>query len=134
MKRTGIFLLVLSIVLLCSACDGYDFIEKYPHYKADYWYCEQIDFGFYYEYHESGQMKPPSSYRLKKDGETLNVFIDFIVDSWYMDLDNGDDLITLEEQLMEGHWEYRKGDLVLTVEKDNLFGMKYAELIFVAGK
>lgn len=132
MKAIGVIFLVIVILVSFAACDGYAVLEKYPYYQSDCWYCKEIDFTFYYDCDEDGLMKPIESYPLIINGETLYVFIDFMGSNWFLDLDNKDNNISQEERLLFGTWLYRKGDLVLIVEKDNLFDWKYTELVFVA--
>ena len=131
MRRAIVFIVIFSVLLCCVGCDTYEVIKKYPRYVSDCWYCSEINFTFCYEYYEDGRMKSLSSYPLNHNGETLNVTIDFISDYWYLQLDNFDDLITMDEQLLNGSWRYNKGNLVLRIIEDNLFDGKYQELVFI---
>ena len=134
MRKIFVIFLVFVMVITCTGCyDGYSVARKYPYYKADYWYCEEIDFAFCYEHLEDGRIIPGQNY-LTKDGKTMTVFVIFVIDNWYIALDNGDVNVSIEDQLMSGTWRYRKGDLVFTVKEDNLFDGAYWELVFVAGK
>lgn len=117
--------------MIFTSCDMYQIVEKYPHFKANYWYCAEIDFSFHYEYNDDGRINP-TTYPLELDGEILNVDIWFLNDYWYFYLDNGDETTSFEELLLSGTWEYRRNELVLTIQKDNLFGEKYQEFIFIS--
>lgn len=134
MKKLFYFALILAILLTCTACyDGYAVTKKYPYYKSSYWYCEEIDFAFYYEYFEDGRMKN-TSYPLKWEGETLNVIVDFIIDNWYIEIFRGDELASIDDQILSGTWSYQKGNLVFKITEDKLFNGQYQELVFVPGK
>lgn len=135
MKKYFICLLVVVLIFSCAGCfDGNYLTKKYPYQKADYWYCEEIDFSFFYVHHEEGWVEP-GIYSLNKDGETLSVCIDFVMNNWDIQLyrENAADA-TLEDRLMSGTWHYQKDNLVLTIEMDNLFGGAYEELVFVPTK
>ena len=134
MKKYLVCMIVLVFMFSCSGCyDGYSIANKYPNYKADCWYCEEIDFTFFYEYYKDGRMKH-TTYSLNKDGETLIVWIDFVFDDWCMELDRGLGETSQEDELMSGTWYYRNGNLVLTVNTDKLFDGIYEELVFIPGK
>lgn len=123
--------LIAVLLVMCVGCfDGYVMREKYPYYQSSYWYCEEIDFAFYYEYYENGRMKS-LTYPLEWEGETLSVIVDFVIDNWYIDLDDGDNQTTVDEQLLSGTWLYEQGNLILKINEDHLFGGRYRELVFI---
>ena len=130
MKRFFLIILICVVLFYCVGCDGYATAKRYPCYKSSYWYCEKLDFAFYYEYHEDGRMKY-ATYPLHWDGETLNVFVDFIVGSWHIDVDNGDGVTQIEEQILSGTWTYKGDKLILEITKDNLFDGQFQELVFI---
>ena len=135
MKKLLICALVIVLMFAYSGCfDGHYLTQKYPYQRADYWYCEEIDFSFFYEHHEDGRLES-GIYSLNKDGEILTVWIDFVMDNWYIQLycEDGAD-VSLDDTLMSGTWHYQNKNLVLIIEKDNLFGGAYEKLVFVPTK
>lgn len=135
MKKNLITLFAVVLILTSTGCvDGNYLTGKYPYQKADYWYCEEIDFSFFYEHHEDGRLES-GIYSLNKDGEILTVWIAFTIDNWHIQLyrEDGAD-VSLDDILMSGTWYYKNENLVLIIEKDNLFGGAYEELVFVPTK
>lgn len=131
MKRIRLLFLTFSIVFLFTGCyDGYHVIERYPSYKSDAWYCEEIDFSFRYEALESGRRKVLPS-RLKVGEKVYNVAVVFNTDYWHMVSDNGDLNVAEDELLLSGTWSYKEETLVLNITADKLFDEKYNEFVFV---
>lgn len=130
MKRIFVIFLICTVLFCSVGCDGYTAAKKYPYYKADYWYCEELDFAFYYEYYEDGRMKY-ITYPLQWEANSLNVSVYFIVGNWYMEVDNGDDIPQLEDQILSGTWTYKRGNLILKITEDKIFGGQFQELVFI---
>ena len=130
MRKIIALLIIISVILACTGCDTYEIFKKYPHYVSDSWYCAEIDFAFFYEYHEDGRMKG-LYYPINCNDKIYSVNIAFFIDDWDLVLYSEDDVITPDELLLSGTWKYRGDNLVLHIITDNLFDGKYQELVFI---
>lgn len=119
---------VLILLLLLSGCDTYGMMNLYPNYKADVWYCEEIEATIDFTSEEYA-----TNTVLHWNGEAY-----YCSPAWagkqvvfLFDI-NGDGGIALpEEALFEGRWKYKNQKLVIEIISSNLFGDAFSELTFI---
>lgn len=123
MRKAIAFCSVIVLLSVLSSCDPY--YDSYPYEQDHDWYCEQIDL----------KLSPPTSGSesptLHWNGETLAVYVSFHVSRFYIEIDNGDEMITSDEELASGTWDYEGNNLVFTITKDNIFDGAIHKLVFV---
>ena len=135
MKRTvrlisAITVFVLAI-FLSSACDTYQKFHLYPEFKADAWYCEELDCEIRYHYNSDGILID-EKYDLSWGETVYSAHIGFGPGHYSIACDwNENNNIDLDEILLEGGWEYQSGNIVMEITIDNLTNGKLKELIFV---
>lgn len=132
MKKLLLFLLIITILLSCTACDNYAIWGLYPDQKADRWYCEELNFEFYFPPKTGGTYVQPIL-DLVWEGKTYPVTISFQANSFdiYLADDDGDGVLELEDLMLEGSYRYRGKQLIFKIITDNLFGGEIKELVFV---
>lgn len=134
-KRLCIILclcLVFSFILFLALIGNYDLkdsLKRYPWYRAERWYCEEIDMTIQYTYNEDGNLTGIEYSYLVVDGKTYRVGIGFQSSAigFHIDAD-GDDIW---EKILDGSWAYRQGNMVIQISEESIFGGQYTELVFV---
>lgn len=128
---------ILGLCVICSGCicalfvlwvlfmmGGSDY-TTYPEEKASLWVCEDPYFEISYV---SGTQISYIDWEDKK----YEVFVGMrsSVFDVFLKPNNG----ALENILLRGNWKYKGENMVVKIEKDNLFDGAYEELIFVPQK
>ena len=112
----------LACMVMFCGCDPRS--GKYPHQRSEQWYSDEPQMSLCYSKAEDGTWELFET--LFYDSE--NREIDLAMHSSYYcvypaDSNHHDD------RLFSGNWKYRKGDLVLIVEEDFIFGGKHSEIV-----
>lgn len=132
-KRTLAILIVIMLIFSCIGCqlDTYAAWKRYPWYKSDNWYCAQIDMHLCYK-GDQGNAPANTGFAWTWDGTEYEV----VVGCQRSAIDfsrrvTSSDGSTGAVTLFAGRYVYEKGNLVVTIYEDNLFGGEFTELIFV---
>lgn len=124
--------LVVSFIPLLALIGNYDLndsLKRYPWYRAERWYCEEIDMTILYKYNADGNYIGSEYSHLEVDGKTYKVGIGFQASAigFYVDED-GDDVW---EGILDGSWAYQQGNMVVQIREESIFDGQYTELVFV---
>ena len=135
-KRIGIrhitvpcLIIVFAIIVqLLSGCDTYGWLDRYPYNKADIWYCEAIDATI-----DFTQKASSTNTSYHWDGTIYHCRAVFqaslVVFSYDANQDGAIDVP--DEVILEGHWKYKNGNMVIIITSSKLFGNAFSELTFV---
>lgn len=127
MKRIFTFTVILILLFICG-CDAYTAAERYPWYRAENWYCQEIDMMISYSYDEEGRLTecPPS--RVVWNDQTYDIIVGFNSDAvWFTARESNDS----PRRVLNGTWVYRDGNLVIQNFEEELFGGAIKELVFI---
>lgn len=131
MKKQFLVCSLLVLILVLCACDPYYGTGKYPSDRGALWKCEEIDWTIQFIYNGSGQFRDTRSV-LFWNGEEIPVLVAFQVSYFRVDKDVPDEaVLTFDDKLLSGTWDYRKGKLVFTITDDCIFDGAFDELTFV---
>ena len=129
MKKIRLLAILLILCTALAACDTYGMWKRYPWYKADQWYCEEIDFEIVFPRGENDRLLPGPITPLEWDGKTYNVSIGFMAGTISFCIDeDGDGVVT---GILEGRWKYEGKNMVVYDFEGSIFGDAFTELIFV---
>ena len=130
MKKSKVIYILFIIVFILSSCyDPRITFKSYPWYKADTWYCEEIDMTIKYEFDENRKRTGATFSELTIDGVTHSVAVVFHSGTiLFLAYEDGE---RLKEKDLDGSWCYREGNLVVEVNSENILNGKYSELVFV---
>ena len=129
MKRIKIVLFILLVVFIFSSCyDPGIAFKRYPWYKADTWYCEEIDMTIQFEFDEDGSIQGGTLAQLTVDNVIHTVSVAFRSNIIAFGIQKGD--ADSYKTCMDGTWYYRNGNLVVEVHSESILNGKYTELIF----
>ena len=130
MKKMISILLLAVMVLSLAGCDTYAMFNYYPEDRSTVWYCEEIDFEIKYVPNEYGNLAPQPSQLVWND-TIYEVAVDFF--AGYFDIflykDDGEPT-TEDDNLLSGRWQYKHGNVVVEITKDNIFNNTFEELVF----
>lgn len=122
----GLFAILIG--MMCGCYFQYDPGTQYPGYRANSWYCAEIDMIIEYELDQNGDLTGRSFGTLPLDDQVLNISVGFQKSAigflYDEDGDGG------SEQILKGTWTYKDGNMVITVIDDTIFGGQYPELVF----
>ena len=114
-------LFLICTILFCG-CDPRS--GKYPFQKGEQWYSEDPQISLNYSKQEDGTWEIYET--LLCDGKIKEIDLAMhSSDFWVYPADSN----YHDDRLFSGRWKYRKGDLVLIVEEDFVFGGKYSEIV-----
>ena len=142
----GLGAVLLLVVILCISSLAHYYSAPgpgktvYPWETADAWYCEEIDFTFYYTYDDRGTINFLETPLVWND-ETYNIEVSFKYSLMSFSLPVSHPIFEGTEFynpsgkssyfVVEGCWEYVGENILFTIQNDALFGGAYKELIFV---
>lgn len=130
MKKFLNLISTIIVVGICCGCYGSrDPVKPYPWYRADCWYCEEIDMTIRFSVDKHGNIAGSTNSQLISGDMMIDVGIGFQHDSvgFLSDLD-GDGMA---ERILDGTWIYRGENMVIQIQEDAIFSGEYTELIFV---
>lgn len=118
----AICVFLLLCTLLFSGCNPRS--GKYPFERGSQWYSEKPQMSLNYSQREDGTWDIYET--LFYDGEVKEILLDMHSSAfWVYPADSN----YHDDRLFSGRWRYRKGDLVLIVEEDFVFGGEYSEIV-----
>lgn len=124
--------LVIPFMLFLALIGNYDLnhsLNRYPWYRAERWYCEEIDMTIQFQYNEEGNYIGGEYSQLVVDGKTYEVGIGFQSSAIGFHIDeDGDDIW---EGILDGTWGYQQENMVIRIGTESIFDGKYSELVFV---
>lgn len=125
------FLLVFTALLcvmliMLSACDPR--AGNYPDDVHSRWVCDNPEFVLDYTVTDTRETWDAYCVFNGEKYPLIVVYttVRFNIYSWK----NSKDGLRYEDLLVSGNWKYQQGKLVLTIEKDYLFGGEYKTLVF----
>ena len=129
MRKYCCFLCLLAVLIGLVGCDTYAMVEYYPWFRADAWYCEEIDMVMTFKLDQDGDLMENPESQLLVNGESMNVGVGFMASniSFFSEPDENN----VSKVLMDGTWEYKGGNVVVTILKDELFSGQYSQLVYV---
>lgn len=138
MKR---FVLVLCLAMIlawcCGGCsyDRYYAAKKYPWFKAEEWYCAEIDMTIRYVLDEDGELVDCPASQLEWNGQVYDVVVG-LQSSWInfsilTEESAKTKILSHDASILDGTWAYRDGNLVITDFDEPFWEGKYSELVFV---
>lgn len=98
---------------------------KYPWEKASHWVCEDPYFTLSYSKDPWGSLVCEEV--LIWNGKEIPVEVGMLHHMYDV---SPTDSNHYDDRLLTGTWKYRKGNLILRIEEDFIFGNRYEELIF----
>lgn len=132
--RKALFVALLIIMMpYCIGCDTYQTFNQYPHQKSTEWYCDEIDFTFYYAKNLHDNLAPVES-QLEWAGETFYVYVYFHAGQFYICSNTEDQDLENDVELLRGTWCYQGEKLILEITGGSLFDGAYKNLTFMPQK
>ena len=128
-KFLNLILAIIVVGIFCGCYGPHDPVKPYPWYRAEYWYCEEIDMTIRFSVDKKGNLTAPTNSQLISGDMVYDVGIGFQHDSvgFMCDLD-GDGIA---ERILDGTWIDRGENMVIQIQEETIFSGKYTELIFV---
>ena len=105
--------------------------RRYPWYRANQWYCADIDMTLEYITDTDRNLIERLPSILRVIGQLYQVEVGFYYGGAgvsFLTDENEDDI---GESILEGEWKYRRGNLVIQILEESIFDGQYAELVFV---
>ena len=122
-------LLALAILFLFALFRINQVRSQYPYERGAEWICSEPAFTLSYGKDSRGVLT--QSEVLQYKDTVLKVDIGFQGNQYCVYPEGAADY---SSRLFRGTWKYRRGDLVLIIKEDYLFGGKYTELVFSCTK
>ena len=126
------FLIIVSFIIIacmfCGCYSPYETFKQYPWYRAECWYCEEIDMTIRFSVDEDGMLIESPSNRLAIGGIMHDIDIVFQHKSigFFCDLD-GDGKT---EEILGGTWACWGEQMVITISEESVWDGQYTELVF----
>lgn len=116
-------LITFAIAGMFVGCDPY--AGKYPFLSESEWICDDPYIAVTYSKSSSGEIS--SKEYIELNGKLIEIDINYRAGSFCISPEYS---VDYEDRLFTGAWEYRNGDLVLTIKEDFVFNNKYSEFVF----
>ena len=128
-KYLCVVLSILLTVILLGCYGPHDPIKPYPWYRAECWYCAEIDMNICFSYDDHEKRLGMDTTQLSIGNNVLNVGIAFNDDAIGFLVD--EDMDGVYSRVLDGIWIYRDRNMVVQINNESIFDGKYTELVFV---
>lgn len=127
-RYTRVFALLVVMLFVCAiflACDPMAAMNLQPDDVASRWVCDEPEIVIEFSRDEYGYQNQNSF--LTWNGETRAIILTYRASIFWIFYES---VIGYSDELLYGEYTYEDGNLVLLIERDNIFGGAYTELVF----